>query len=69
MTLRQATGNYQVNGMEGLWSFAKHVLYNYRDVSKFHFPMYLKEVEYRFNHRTDNLLKLFTHIYFGYVSN
>jgi transposase len=30
--------------------------------------MYLKEVEYRFNHRSDNLLKLFTQIYFGYVS-
>jgi transposase len=52
------------NGIEGFWSFAKYVLYNYRGVSKYHFPMYLKEVEYRFNHRTDNLLKLFTHIYF-----
>lgn len=57
-----------INGIEGFWSFAKHVLYNYRGVSKYHFPMYLKEVEYRFNHRTDNLLKLFTQIYFGYVS-
>jgi len=42
--------------------------YNYRGVSKYHFPMYLKEVEFRFNHRTDNLLKLLTQIYFGYVS-
>jgi len=57
-----------INGIEGFWSFAKHVLYNYRGVSKYHFPMYLKEVEYRFNHRSDNLLKLFTQIYFGYVS-
>jgi transposase len=57
-----------INGIEGFWSFAKHILYNYRGVSKYHFPMYLKEVEYRFNHRHDNLFKLFISIYFGYVS-
>ena len=57
-----------INGIEGFWSFAKHILYNYRGVSKYHFPMYLKEVEYRFNHRKDNLFKLIISIYFGYVS-
>jgi transposase len=55
-----------INGIEGFWSFAKHILYNYRGVSKYHFPMYLKEVEYRYNHRNDNLFKLFLSIYFGY---
>jgi len=55
-----------INGLEGFWSFAKHILYNYRGVSKYHFPMYLKEIEYRFNHRRDNLFKLFLRIYFGY---
>src|SRR6201985_2201131 len=40
-----------INGIEGFWSYAKHILYNYRGVSKYHFPMYLKEIEYRFNHR------------------
>lgn len=60
-------GNH-INGIEGFWSFAKHILYNYRGVSKYHFPMYLKEVEYRFNHRNDNLFKLFLYLYFGYVS-
>ena len=58
-----------INGIEGFWSFAKHILYNYRGVSKYHFPMYLKEVEHRFNHRGDNLFKLFLNIYFGYVSH
>ena len=58
-----------INGIEGFWSFAKHILYNYRGVSKYHFPMYLKEVEYRFNHRRENLFKLFLGIYFGYLSN
>ena len=29
----------QINGIEGVWAFAKHMLYNYRGVSKYHFPM------------------------------
>jgi transposase len=57
-----------INGIEGFWSFGKHILYNYRGVSKYYFPMYLKEIEYRFNHRRDNLFKLFLHTFFGYVS-
>ena len=62
-------GKNHINGIEGFWSFAKHMLYNYRGVSKYHFPMYLKEVEYRFNHRKDNLFKLFLTLYFGYFSH
>jgi transposase len=30
--------------------------------------MYLKEIEYRFNHRKENIFKQFLKIYFGYVS-
>ena len=55
-------------GIEGFWSYAKHILYNYRGVSKYHFPMYLKEIEYRFNHREENIFKDFIRIYFGYIS-
>lgn len=66
--LAYKNGNH-INGIEGFWSYAKHILYNYRGVSKYHFPMYPKEVEYRSNHRTDNLFKLFLHIYFGYASH
>jgi transposase len=57
-----------INGIEGFWSYAKHILYNYRGVSKYHFPMYLKEIEYRFNHRRENLFKNFIKVYFGYIS-
>jgi len=58
-----------INGIEGFWSFAKHILYNYRGVSKYHFPMYLKEVEYRYNHRKENLFKLFLSAHFGYETH
>lgn len=54
-----------INGTEGFWSFAKHGLYNYRGVSKSNFPLYLKEMEYRYNHRKDNLLNLLIQLYFG----
>lgn len=54
-----------INGIEGFWSFAKHGLYNYRGVSKSMFPLYLKEMEYRFNHRNDNLLQSLIHLYFS----
>lgn len=57
-----------INGIEGFWSFTKHGLYQYRGVSKSNFPLYLKEMEYRYNHRHENLLKSFVNLYFGYVS-
>lgn len=60
--------NNHINGIEGFWSYAKHILYNYRGVSRYHFPMYLKEIEYRYNHRQENIFKLFLKIYFGYFS-
>ena len=57
-----------INGIEGFWSFGRHILYTYRGMSKYHFPMYLKQIEYRFSHRRDNLFKLFLHTFFGYIS-
>lgn len=57
-----------INGFEGFWSLAKHVLPNYRVVSKYLFPMSFKEVECRLHRRSENLLQLFTKIYFGDVS-
>ena len=57
-----------INGIEGFWSYAKHKLYNYRGVSKSNFPLYLKEMEYRYNHRKENILEPITRLYFGYVS-
>lgn len=57
-----------INGIEGFWSYAKHKLYNYRGVSKSNFPLYLKEMEFRYNHRKENILEPIMKLYFGYVS-
>ena len=56
-----------INGIEDFWSYAKHILRNYRGVSRRNFPMYLKEIEYRFNHRKEDLFKNFLRIRFGQV--
>ena len=57
-----------INGIKGFGSYTKRILYQYRGVSKYHFPMYLKEVEYRFHHRQENVFKQFLKIYLRYVS-
>jgi transposase len=51
-------GRDHLNGIEGFWSYAKHWLYQYRGVPKKYFHLYLKEIEWRFNHRNNNLLPL-----------
>jgi transposase len=57
-SLRFATGKVYINGLEGFWSYAKERLIKYHGVSKDKFPYYLKELEFRYNHRKDpNLLK------------
>jgi len=51
-------GRDHLNGIEGFWSFAKHWLYQFRGVPRRYFHLYLKEVEWRFNHRNENLLPI-----------
>ncbi len=50
------------NNVEGFWSFAKNFLYAYRGVPKAYFPLYLKYIEFRYNHRDENLFELLTDI-------
>jgi transposase len=58
-----------INGIEGFWSYAKHILYNYRGVCRSTTSRCTcKEIEYRFNHRKENLFRSFVRVYFGYVS-
>lgn len=58
-----------INGIEGFWSYAKHWLYTDRGVPQHHFPLYLKEIECRFNHRDEDLLALFAEILTNPVSD
>ena len=51
-------GRDHINGIEGFWSYAKHWLYPYRGVPQKFFHLYLGEICYRFNHRTEDLYPL-----------
>jgi transposase len=49
---RFARGKVYINGLEGFWSFAKERLAKYHGVAAGYFPLYLKEMEWRYNNRT-----------------
>ncbi len=53
-----ARGKNHVNGIESFWSFAKFRFTKRRGVSKEFFLLHLKESEWRWNHRRDNLYSI-----------
>lgn len=55
---RFASGKVYINGLEGFWSFAKERIIKFHGVSKEKFPFYLKEMEFRFNHRHESIFHL-----------
>jgi transposase len=58
-----ARGKNHVNGIESFWSFCKRRMNKFNGFTREMFPLYLKESEYRFNHRQDNIYKLLlTHL-------
>ena len=50
-----SSGKVYINGLEGFWSYAKQRLIKFHGVSKEKFPLYLKEMEFRYNHRHQDL--------------
>ncbi len=50
-----AIGDIHINGIESFWSFAKRRLQKFNGVPTRTFYLHLKECEYRFNHRNENL--------------
>jgi transposase len=53
-----STGKVYINGLEGFWSYAKERLIKHHGVSKEKFPLYLKEMEFRYNNRTNAIFNL-----------
>lgn len=53
-----ARGKNHVNGIESFWSYAKFRFLKLRGVRKDRFLIHLKECEWRFNHRHDNIYKI-----------
>jgi len=44
-----------INGIEGFWSYAKERFHKYHGIRKNNYPLYLKEMKFRFNHRNEKL--------------
>jgi transposase len=58
-----ARGKNHINGIESFWGWSKRRLVKFNGIKKEHFHLFLKECEFRFNHRDDMytiLLKNFT---------
>lgn len=53
-----ARGRCHINGIESFWSFAKNRMIKFYGIRKSHFYLYLKECEFRFNHRHENLYEI-----------
>jgi len=59
-----AAGRNHINGLEGFWSYAKERFHKYHGINRKNYPLYLKEMEFRFNHRNSNIFKkIFNIIY------
>lgn len=56
-------GNSHINGIESFWSYAKIRLVKFHGMDKRTFNLHLKECEFRFNHRGEDLYKLLLKIF------
>lgn len=55
---RFSSGKVYINCLEGLWSWAKDRLIKHRGISKENFPLYLKELEFRYNNRNNDIFEI-----------
>ena len=51
-------GKNHINGIESFWSYAKRRLEKFHRIPKSTFNLHLKECEFRFNHRDQNIYQL-----------
>ena len=53
-----ANGKNHINGIESFWSYAKRRLSKFHGISKTTFNLHLKECEFRFNNRNNDLYQI-----------
>jgi transposase len=41
--------------LEGFWSYAKERFMKYHGINNRNYPLYLKEMEFRYNHRNEDV--------------
>ncbi len=57
-SIRKSRDPVHLDRMGGFWDFARSRIKVYKGVSPGRFPLYLKELEYRYNHRSEDLIPL-----------
>jgi transposase len=66
---RFASGKVHINGLEGFWSFAKQRLAKFHGVLPRKFPLYIKEMEFRYNHRDEDIFEILVNYVIDLVPN
>jgi transposase len=64
-----SSGKVYINGLEGFWSYAKERLIKHHGVSIQKFPLYLKEMQFRYNYRNQNIFEILTQNLCNFVSD
>ncbi len=59
---RHLNSRGHLNGIEGVFLYPKHFLCPYEGVPKQYFRLYLKETEWRFNHKCQGLREIARHL-------
>jgi len=59
-----ARSHNHINGIESFWSYVKRKMRKHNGVPKKNFYLYLKEAEFRFNNRNQDLFKILSKIVF-----
>ena len=62
-------GKVYINGLEGFWSWAKERLIKHHGISPKWFPFYLKELEFRYNNRNEDIFELSASCLCSFVLN
>jgi len=57
-----AVGRNHINGIESFWAFAKERFHKYHGINRENYPLYLKEMEFRFNNRNEDIFNLMFNI-------
>src|SRR3990167_10888787 len=57
--------HHHINGIESFWSYVKRKMRKHNGIRKDKFYLYLKEAEFRFNNRNQNLFKILSKIVFS----
>lgn len=55
-------GKSHINGIEGFWGFAKSRLSKFKGIHKSTFYLHLKECEFRYNYRNENIYRIFLNL-------